>query len=123
MNNLDEHADAAEETDFNRLFQVLGDAKLASYAYHQYLTFKKAPAKSALNILTSTAVLISQYVDIPEFNNLTHKNELELDRMGEVEMVLFLNIPLADSTYSWITAMLFLFCCIIRERYVWRQRG
>ena len=39
----------------------------ASYAYHQYLTFKKAPAK----------------------------------------IVLFLNIPLADRTYSWITAMLF----------------
>ena len=67
MNNLDEHADAAEETDFDRLFQALGDANPASYAYHQYLTFKKAPAK----------------------------------------IVLFLNIPLADRTYSWITAMLF----------------
>ncbi|MBR4059553.1 MAG: type IV secretory system conjugative DNA transfer family protein [Lachnospiraceae bacterium] len=67
MNNLDEHADAAEETDFDRLFQALGDANPASYAYHQYLTFKKAPAK----------------------------------------IVLFLNIPLTDRTYSWITAMLF----------------
>ena len=65
MNNLDEHADAAEETDFDRLFQTLGDANPASYAYHQYLTFEKAPAKTALNI------------------------------------------PLADRTYSWITAMLF----------------
>ena len=107
MNNLDEHADAAEETDFDRLFQALGDANPASYAYHQYLTFKKAPAKTALNILISTAVLISQYVDIPEFNNLTYKDELELDRLGEEKMVLFLNIPLADRTYSWITAMLF----------------
>ena len=107
MNNLDEHADAAEETDFDRLFHALGDANPASYAYHQYLTFKKAPAKTALNILISTAVLISQYVDIPEFNNLTYKDELELDRLGEEKMVLFLNIPLADRTYSWITAMLF----------------
>lgn len=107
MNNLDEHADATEETDFDRLFMALGDANPASYAYHQYLTFKKAPAKTALNILISTAVLISQYVDIPEFNNLTYKDELELDRLGEEKMVLFLNIPLADRTYSWITAMLF----------------
>ena len=107
MNNLDEHADCTEETDFDRLFQKLGDANPASYAYHQYLTFKKAPAKTALNILISTAVLISQYVDIPEFNNLTYKDELELDRLGEEKMVLFLNIPLADRTYSWITAMLF----------------
>lgn len=107
MNNLDEHADVAEETDFDRLFMALGDADPASYAYHQYLTFKKAPAKTALNILISTAVLISQYVDIPEFNNLTYKDELELERLGEEKMVLFLNIPLADRTYSWISAMLF----------------
>lgn len=77
MNNLDEHADATEETDFDRLFMALGDANPASYAYHQYLTFKKAPAKTALNILISTAVLISQYVDIPEFNNLTYKDALK----------------------------------------------
>lgn len=62
MNNLDEHAETSEETDFDRLFQALGDANPASYAYHQYLTFKKAPAKTALNILISTAVLISQYM-------------------------------------------------------------
>ena len=66
MNNLDEHADATEETDFDRLFMALGDANPASYAYHQYLTFKKAPAKTALNILISTAVLISQYKIIVE---------------------------------------------------------
>lgn len=107
MNNLDEHAEAAEETDFDRLFLALGDANPASYAYHQYLTFKKAPAKTALNILISTAVLISQYVDIPEFNNLTYKDELELHKMGEEKVALFLNIPLADRTYSWIQAMLF----------------
>lgn len=107
MNDLEENAESGTETEFDRLFLALGEADPASYAYHQYLTFKKAPAKTALNILISTAVLISQYVDIPEFHNLTYKDELELDRMGEEKMVLFLNIPLADRTYSWITAMLF----------------
>ena len=107
MNDLEENGEGSAETDFDRLFLALGEADPASYAYHQYLTFKKAPARTALNILISTAVLISQYVDIPEFNNLTYKDELELDGMGEGKMVLFLNIPLADRTYSWITAMLF----------------
>lgn len=46
-------------------------------------------------------------MDISEFNNLTYKDELELDRLAEEKMVLFLNIPLAGYTYSWITAMLF----------------
>ncbi len=116
MNNLDEHAEETEMNDFDRLFLALGDANPTSYAYHQYLTFKKAPAKTALNILISTAVLISQYVDIPEFSNLTYKDELELDKLGEEKMVLFLNIPLADRTYSWITAMLFSIIFILLYR-------
>lgn len=107
MNNLDEHADATQETDFDRLFLKLGEANPTSYAYHQYLTFKKAPAKTALNILISAAVLISQYVDIPEFNNLTYKDELELDKLGEEKIAIFLNIPLADRTFNWLSAMLF----------------
>ncbi len=107
MNDLEENAEEASETEFDRLFLALGEADPSSYAYHQYQTFKKAPAKTALNILISTAVLISQYVDIPEFGNLTYKDELELDRMGDERMILYLNIPLADRTYSWITAMLF----------------
>lgn len=117
MNDLEENAEDVKVTDFDRLFQALGEADPASYAYHQYQTFKKAPARTALNILISTAVLISQYVDIPEFNNLTYKDKLELDRMGEERMVLFLNIPLADRTYSWITAMLFsvLFNCLYHK--------
>ena len=116
MNNLSEHADADEETDFDRLFQALGDANPASYAYHQYLTFKNAPAKTALNILIPTAVLISLYVDISEFNNLTYMDELERDKLGEEKLVLFLNILLADRTNSWITAIFILLYCKGKER-------
>lgn len=107
MNDLEENAEDVKVTDFDRLFQALGEADPASYADHQYQTFKKTPARTALNILISTAVLISQYADIPEFNNLTYKDELELERMGEERRVPFLNNPLADRTYSWITTMLF----------------
>ena len=34
-------------------------------------------------------------------------NELELDKIGEEKYALFLNIPQEDTTYSWITAMLY----------------
>lgn len=107
MNSLDEYADVSVETDFDLLFEALGDADPTSYAYRQYCTFKKAPAKTALNILISAAVLISQYLDVPEFSNLTYKDELELDRMGEEDVVLFIQIPQADDTYSWMSSMLF----------------
>ena len=101
MKELNSYEDNIKQ--YNKEF--LYNPKVVAEVEHRK-TFKKAPAKTALNILISTAVLISQYVDIPEFNNLTYKDELELDRLGEEKMVLFLNIPLADRTYSWITVRL-----------------
>ena len=50
---------------------------------------------------------LSQYIGIHEFNNLTFKDELELDKIGEEKYAVFLNIPQEDTTYSWITAMLY----------------
>ena len=41
MNGLSEHADGDAETDFDWMFQALGEANPASDVYHQYLTFKK----------------------------------------------------------------------------------
>lgn len=70
-------------------------------------------AFAGCNIGTLT---IGENVDIPEFNNLTYKDELELDKLGEEKIVLFLNISLADWTYSWITAMLFSIIFILLYR-------
>lgn len=99
--------DIPVKNDFDKLFEALGEADPTSYAYLNYTVFKQAPSKTALNVLISTGVLISQYVGIPEFKNLTYKDELELDRLGEEKYALFLNIPQADTTYAWITAMLY----------------
>lgn len=107
MAKVDEAAIGAEVNDFDRLFQALGDANPTSYAFKQYEIFKMSPAKTALNVLISTGVLISQFVDIPEFNNLTYKDELELDKLGEEKIALFLCIPQGDTTFNWIASMLF----------------
>ena len=107
MDGRDEYSDPDEETEFDTLFTRLGEANPNSFAYNQYVTYKQAPAKTALNILISTSVLLSQYLDIAAFKNLTYKDEMELDHIGEEKMAIFLNIPQADTTYSWITAMLF----------------
>ena len=79
---IDENDTQTEETEFDRMFERLGQKNPNSYAFHQYETYHLAPRKTALNILISTAVLISTYIDIPEFNNLTYKDELELDKFG-----------------------------------------
>ena len=107
MDGRDEFSDPNEETDFDALFRKLGDANPNSYAYNQYITYKQAPAKTALNILISTSVLLSEYVDMAAFKNLTYKDEMELDRLGQEKVAIFLNIPQGDTTYAWISAMLF----------------
>ena len=106
MDGRSEGDDATVETDFDALFTRLGEANPASYAYQQYCIFKQAPAKTRLNILISTSVNLSQ-MDIPEVKNLTYKDELDLDLVGEKLMAIFLIIPQADTTYTWLTAMFY----------------
>lgn len=99
--------DAEEETAFDVMFRLLGEADPTSYAYKQYLTYKEAPVKTALSIQISTTVLLSQFFDIEAFQNLTYKDELELEKLGQEKTALFLIIPQADTTYSWVTAILY----------------
>lgn len=106
MDGRSESDDATTETDFDILFENLGEANPASYAYQQYRIFKQAPAKTRLNILISTSVNLSQ-LDIPEVKNLTYKDEVQLDEVGEKKMAIFLIIPQADTTYTWLTAMFY----------------
>lgn len=106
MDGRSEGDDATVETDFDTLFTRLGEANPASYAYQQYCIFKQAPAKTRLNILISTSVNLSQ-MDIPEVKNLTYKDELDLDMVGSRKMAIFLIIPQADTTYTWLTAMFY----------------
>lgn len=106
MDGRSEGDDATVETDFDALFTRLGEANPASYAFQQYNIFKQAPAKTRLNILISTSVNLSQ-MDIPEVKNLTYKDELDLDMVGSKKMAIFLIIPQADTTYTWLTAMFY----------------
>ena len=106
LDGRSENDDNTRETPFDELFLRLGEANPSSYAYQQYMIFRQAPAKTRLNILISTAVNLSQ-MDIPEVRNLTYKDEMELDRLSEEKMAIFLCIPQADTTYSWLTAMFY----------------
>ena len=107
MDDRNEGSDPAAETAFDELFRKLGKANPNSYAYNQYLTYKKAPLKTALNIMISTTVMLSEYIDIAAFRDLTMKDEMELDRLGCERMAIFLNIPEGRNPYAWISAMMF----------------
>ena len=157
-------------TPFDELFEKLGKNNPSSYAYNQYLTVTTAPRKTLNNILISTAILLSTFINIDEFNNLTYKDNMDLFKVGaapfklaegeelfpedvekyeerytekytplergyidvedfkkykdKIEKVqvgdsvryvegkpykvaIFLCIPTADTTYNWLTAMLY----------------
>ena len=78
----DENANETVDNEFDKMFKTLGKKNPGSYAFQQYKVFKMAPTKTALSTLISTAVKFSSYVDVPKFNNLTYKDEMELDKMG-----------------------------------------
>lgn len=93
-------------SDFDEMFEALGEANPISYAYQCYSTYIQAPVKTRNSILISTSVKLQQ-LDIPEVKNLTYKDEMGLDEVGEKPMAIFLNIPQADPTFKWLTAMLY----------------
>lgn len=77
-----------------------------SYAVQQYKVFKMASEKTAGNILISTAVLFGKFFDLPELANLTCRDEMELDKIGEEKTALFLIIPVGNKTYNFLTSVL-----------------
>lgn len=106
MDKHEEGEDAGTKSQFDLLFEELGEANPISYAYAQYKIYTQAPVETRNNILISTSVNLQQ-LDIPEVKNLTYKDEMELDMIGHKKMAIFLNIPQADATFSWLTAMLY----------------
>ena len=91
----------------DRLFDDWDEkTKGQSYAVKQYKTFKMASDKTAGNILISTAVLFGKFFDLPEMANLTCKDEMELDKIGEEKTALFLIIPVGDPVYNFLTSVL-----------------
>lgn len=82
----DENATETTLTEFDEMFVKLGEKNPNSYAYQQYQTFKTAPTKTALSVLISTTVMFSTYL-VDDFNNLTYKDELDLDKIGTAPFV------------------------------------
>lgn len=77
-----------------------------NFAYKQWLIFKQAGGKTAKSILISTGVRLSVF-NISDLENLTNRDELELDKMGEEKTALFILISDSDSTLNFLASMLY----------------
>lgn len=83
-----------------------------SKALSNYDTFKLAPGKTANSILITVAVDLQMFNN-EDVKNLTRhdyedeENNLQLDKIGDEQTALFINIPQANTTFNFLVSMLY----------------
>lgn len=87
----------------DELFEKLPES---SEAWKYYKGFKQAAGKTLKSIIISCIARLQPFL-IPDVINLTSTDELELEKLGQEKTALFLILPTADQTYSFLSAMLY----------------
>ena len=96
------------------MFKGLEKRKPDCFAVKQYKKYKLASGKTAKSILISAAVRLSAFI-LPEIQNITAKDDMELEKMGERKQAVFAIIPDNDGTFNYIVGMLY--TCAFQSLY------
>lgn len=88
------------------VFEELGERDSNHFAVRQYKKYKLAAGKTAKSILISCGARLAPF-DFDELREIMSYDELELDRLGQEKMVLFIITSDTDSTFDFVTAL----CC------------
>ena len=89
------------------LFEALEEEKPDHIALRQYRIFKQAAGKTAKSILVSAAVRLSAFT-LPEIQNITNHDTLELGKLGERKQAVFCVIPDSnDNSLNFLVGMLY----------------
>ena len=91
------------ESDVDKLFDKLPRSSLS---WQHYNLFKLSPGKTMSSILISCATRLRPFLT-PQVVNLTSTDELELDKLGDEKIALFIIAPPTDQTFSFLAAMLY----------------
>lgn len=98
--------DEEYQSDLDFLFETLKKEKPYNVAILQYELYKKAAGKTAKSIIVSTGVRLAAF-NIESVANLVHKDTLELERLCEEKIILFVIIPDSDTTFNFLVAMMY----------------
>lgn len=98
--------DESYVSDLDIIFNELQKDKPNHIANRQYTIFKQGAGKTAKSILISVGVRLAAF-NIDAVSNLTSKDELELDKLGDEKTVLFVVIPDSDTTFNFLAAMMY----------------
>lgn len=107
-----EYAGAREEDDdyqspLDLLFEALEEEQPDHIAVREYRIFKQAAGKTLKSILVSAAVRLSVFT-LPDIQNLTGRDTLELDRLGERKQAIFCVIPDSnDNSLNFLVGLLY----------------
>ena len=98
--------DNTKESELDKKFRLLSEKKPQSMAVSYYTDFKKAPPETAMSIVMSCNVRLQTF-NIPEVDNLTHTDTLDLSKIGDKKTALFVIIPASDTTFNFLAAMMY----------------
>ncbi len=98
--------DESYVSDLDIIFNELQKDKPNHIANRQYTIFKQGAGKTAKSILISVGVRLAAF-NIDAVANLTSKDELELDKLGDEKTALFIVIPDSDTTFNFLAAMMY----------------
>ncbi|MBQ9733084.1 MAG: type IV secretory system conjugative DNA transfer family protein [Clostridia bacterium] len=89
------------------LFEALEEEQPDHIALRQYRIFKQAAGKTAKSILISAAVRLASFT-LPEIQNITNADTLELGKLGERKQAIFCVIPDSnDNSLNFLVGMLY----------------
>lgn len=89
------------------LFEALEEEQPGHIAVREYKVFKQAAGKTARSILVSAAVRLAPFA-LPEIQEITSRDTLELDKLGERKQAIFCIIPDSnDASLNFLVGMLY----------------
>ena len=112
MLTMIEYGAAKEDDDdyqspLDLLFEALEEEEPNHIALRQYRIFKQAAGKTAKSILVSAAVRLSAFT-LPEIQDITNEDSLEISMLGERRQAIFCVIPDSnDNSLNFLVGMLY----------------
>ena len=112
MLTMIEYAGAKEDDDdfqsaLDLLFEALEEEQPDHIAVRQYHIFKQAAGKTAKSILVSAAVRLASFT-LPEIQDITDEDSLELSKLGNRKQAIFCVIPDSnDVSLNFLVGMLY----------------
>ena len=91
------------------LFRALEEEQPDHVAVKQFKAFKQAAGKTAKSILVSAAVRLATF-NIPQYAEMTKRDEMDFGSLGEKKKAIFCVIPIADTSMNYLVGMLYTQC-------------